>query len=87
MLILLLPRANPVFVVIQIGHVTLTMHVLSRSVIWAEHADNIDGLAPVQTVTRIDAFLQFCKKAPLARCMNAWLAELPEDSAHSPPPK
>ena len=54
------------------------------SLIWLEHADASDGLAPVQTVTRIDAFLQLCKKAPLAKNLNAWLTELPDDFGFSP---
>eukprot|EP00931_Biecheleriopsis_adriatica_P102914 TRINITY_DN77817_c0_g1_i1.p1 TRINITY_DN77817_c0_g1~~TRINITY_DN77817_c0_g1_i1.p1 ORF type:complete len:1398 (-),score=286.85 TRINITY_DN77817_c0_g1_i1:2-4168(-) len=54
------------------------------SVIWAEHADQTDGAAPVQTVSRIEAFLQFCKKVKLAQCLNAWDEALPDTFAFSP---
>ncbi|CAE8612104.1 unnamed protein product [Polarella glacialis] len=54
------------------------------SVIWAEHADQTERAAPVQTVSRIDAFLQFCKKANLAQCLNQWDEELPEAFSFSP---
>mmetsp|Transcript_120507 Transcript_120507/g.239864 ORF Transcript_120507/g.239864 Transcript_120507/m.239864 type:complete len:924 (+) Transcript_120507:122-2893(+) len=48
------------------------------SVVWLEHADSAEGLAPVQTVSRIDAFLQLCRKAPLAKCLSPWMEELPD---------
>eukprot|EP00930_Biecheleria_cincta_P007116 TRINITY_DN108263_c0_g1_i1.p1 TRINITY_DN108263_c0_g1~~TRINITY_DN108263_c0_g1_i1.p1 ORF type:complete len:1395 (+),score=287.84 TRINITY_DN108263_c0_g1_i1:116-4300(+) len=54
------------------------------SVLWAEHADQSEGAAPVQTVSRIEAFLQFCKKVRLANCLNTWDQELPEVFAFSP---
>merc|ERR1719440_943190 len=54
------------------------------SLVWLEHADFTDGFAPVQTVTRIDAFLQFCKKAPLAKALGTWRQELPEEFEFSP---
>eukprot|EP00933_Yihiella_yeosuensis_P042643 TRINITY_DN3728_c0_g1_i11.p1 TRINITY_DN3728_c0_g1~~TRINITY_DN3728_c0_g1_i11.p1 ORF type:complete len:741 (-),score=134.00 TRINITY_DN3728_c0_g1_i11:254-2476(-) len=54
------------------------------SVIWAEHTDHSEGAAPVQIVSRIEAFLQFCKKAKLANCLNAWEAHLPDVFSFSP---
>jgi hypothetical protein len=54
------------------------------SVIWLEHADSTVGLAPVQTVSRIDAFLCFCQKARLAQCLNPWVSFLPESFGFSP---
>lgn len=56
----------------------------AASVVWLEHADNADGLAPVQTVSRIDAFLHYCKKVRTAQSLNAWLHELPEEFGFSP---
>lgn len=54
------------------------------SVAWLEHGDSSEGLAPVQTVSRLDAFLPMCRKAPLARCLNLWMAELPDDFSFLP---
>mmetsp|Transcript_57260 Transcript_57260/g.145428 ORF Transcript_57260/g.145428 Transcript_57260/m.145428 type:complete len:991 (+) Transcript_57260:454-3426(+) len=54
------------------------------SVIWLEHSDSTDGIAPVQTVSRLEAFLHFCKKARLAHSLNQWFDALPEVFAFSP---
>lgn len=35
----------------------LTFEAKDASVVWLEHGDPSEGLAPVQTVTRLDAFL------------------------------
>lgn len=59
---------------------------LSRdaSVLWLEHSDSTDGIAPVQVVSRIEAFLYYCQKVRLALCLNVWVQELPDDFAFSP---
>eukprot|EP00931_Biecheleriopsis_adriatica_P096163 TRINITY_DN6980_c0_g1_i1.p1 TRINITY_DN6980_c0_g1~~TRINITY_DN6980_c0_g1_i1.p1 ORF type:complete len:792 (-),score=155.59 TRINITY_DN6980_c0_g1_i1:199-2574(-) len=54
------------------------------SVVWLEHADPTSGLAPVQTLSRIDAFLSFCRKGRLAQCLNPWLEELPDEFSFWP---
>lgn len=54
------------------------------SVVWMEHSDVTDGLAPVQTVSRIEAFMHFCKKGPFAKSLNSWLRELPEEFEFCP---
>lgn len=54
------------------------------SVVWSEHSDALDGLAPVQTVSRLEAFLQLCKKGPFAKSLNLWLHELPEEFEFCP---
>lgn len=56
----------------------------SASVHWVEHSDPTDGIAPVQTISRIEAFLVLCRKARLAQSLNVWLTECPEDFAFSP---
>jgi len=54
------------------------------SVVWLEHSDNTDGIAPVQTVSRLEAFLHFCKKARLAESLNAWTEMCPDTFRFSP---
>ncbi|CAJ1351123.1 unnamed protein product [Effrenium voratum] len=69
----------------QLGWKELTFEAKDASVVWLEHGDPSEGLAPVQTVTRLDAFLHMCRKAPFARCMRAWQKELPDAFAFVPP--
>jgi len=54
------------------------------SVVWLEHSDPTDGLAPVQTMSRIEAFLHYCRKVRLATSLNTWIRELPDEFAFSP---
>lgn len=54
------------------------------SVVWIEHGDSSEGISPAQTVSRLDAFLHMCRKAPLAKCLNSWIDELPDDFTFVP---
>lgn len=60
------------------------LHSKQPSVVWVEHSDPTEGIAPVQTVSRLEAFLHFCKKARLAKSLGAWCEILPEVFAFSP---
>jgi len=62
----------------QIGWKAVASDSREASVVWLEHSDSSEGLAPIQTVSRIDAFLQLCRKAPLAKCLSPWMEELPD---------
>jgi len=56
----------------------------AASVMWLEHNDSTEGLAPVQTMSRLEAFLSYCKKARLAQSLNPWVEELPEEFGFAP---
>eukprot|EP00929_Paragymnodinium_shiwhaense_P028761 TRINITY_DN16604_c0_g1_i1.p1 TRINITY_DN16604_c0_g1~~TRINITY_DN16604_c0_g1_i1.p1 ORF type:complete len:1298 (-),score=348.24 TRINITY_DN16604_c0_g1_i1:93-3986(-) len=58
--------------------------VRTTAVVWLEGQDSAEGLAPVQTVTRIEAFLPFCQKARLAQSLNTWVEALPDEFAFTP---
>jgi len=68
----------------QLGWKEMTAESRDSSVIWLELSDPTDGIAPVQTVSRLEAFLHMCRKAPLARCLNSWIEELPEEFTFVP---
>lgn len=68
----------------QLGWQEVETDSRDASVVWLEHSDPTDGLAPVQTMSRIEAFLYFCRKARLAKSLNRWVEELPDDFAFSP---
>jgi len=62
----------------QIGWKDVASDGKDASVVWLEHSDSSEGLAPIQTVSRIEAFLHLCRKAPLAKCLSPWMEELPD---------
>eukprot|EP00928_Gymnodinium_smaydae_P045553 TRINITY_DN30359_c0_g1_i1.p1 TRINITY_DN30359_c0_g1~~TRINITY_DN30359_c0_g1_i1.p1 ORF type:complete len:785 (+),score=170.24 TRINITY_DN30359_c0_g1_i1:301-2655(+) len=68
----------------RLGWQVLPAETRDCSVVWLEHSDPTEGLAPVQTVSRIDAFLHYCRKARLAQSLNMWIDELPDDFAFAP---
>jgi len=68
----------------RLGWREITTEARDASVIWLEHSDPTEGLAPVQTTSRLEAFLSFCRKARLAQSLNAWVDHLPDEFAFSP---
>lgn len=68
----------------RLGWQEITGATRDASVMWLEHADPTDGLSPVQTMSRIEAFLCYCRKARLATSLNRWVKELPDEFAFSP---
>eukprot|EP01065_Artemidia_motanka_P019965 TRINITY_DN23898_c0_g1_i1.p1 TRINITY_DN23898_c0_g1~~TRINITY_DN23898_c0_g1_i1.p1 ORF type:complete len:741 (+),score=158.91 TRINITY_DN23898_c0_g1_i1:76-2298(+) len=65
--------------VARLGWQEIPHETREASVVWLEHNDPTDGLAPSQTVSRLDALLAACRKAPLSRSLAAWSQELPQD--------
>eukprot|EP00927_Polykrikos_kofoidii_P030196 TRINITY_DN26020_c0_g1_i1.p1 TRINITY_DN26020_c0_g1~~TRINITY_DN26020_c0_g1_i1.p1 ORF type:complete len:1011 (+),score=158.42 TRINITY_DN26020_c0_g1_i1:300-3035(+) len=68
----------------RLGWLEISDNNKAASVVWVEHGDPTDAFAPVQTVSRIDAFLHFCQKARLAQGLNMWVDELPQAFAFAP---
>lgn len=68
----------------RLGWQDIPAETRSASVIWLEHQDATTGLAPQQTITRIEAFYFMCRKSRLAQSLNAWVDELPDEFGFSP---